>query len=62
MDDLTPNMTKRRHAGKNLWYGETACPHANRTGRLETDIGRGLERCAPLGHAQRLSNRLAGNM
>jgi hypothetical protein len=33
MDDLTVNMTKPRHAGKDLWHGETACPHAGGTER-----------------------------
>lgn len=38
MDDLTANMTKPRHAGKDLWHGETACPHADGTGRALSNL------------------------
>jgi len=43
MDDLTVNMTKPRHAGKDLWHGETACPHA---GGTERPPGTGAARAA----------------
>jgi hypothetical protein len=39
MDDLTTNMTKRRHAGKRLWHGKQHVPNACRTEPTEQGGG-----------------------
>jgi hypothetical protein len=40
MSNLTEIMACRRHPGKHLWHGETACPHASGTGRLGRVLAR----------------------